>query len=83
MKFIAAEASEYPEYQIDHLDLSPKHVKSFDDKLLTVYTGKTRVAKPILWNIVDNWQVIVYVEFENNPVDEKNWNSRDLVQDKR
>jgi len=57
LKFIAALASENPEYTMETLNLSQKHIDYFNNKLLVVYTGKTRMAKPILWNIVDNWQM--------------------------
>lgn len=55
LKFISAEKGLYPKYQISPLQLSPKHIEEYNNKLLVVYTGKTRMAKPILWNIVDNW----------------------------
>ena len=55
MQFIRTEASPFPDYSISKIKLSPQHIQYFNDKLLVVYTGKTRLAAQVLWNIVDNY----------------------------
>jgi fucokinase len=55
LKFITAEAAVIPDYNVDFLKLSQKHVECYNDRLLVVWTGKTRMAKTILTNVVDNW----------------------------
>eukprot|EP01114_Cavostelium_apophysatum_P019259 TRINITY_DN6156_c0_g1_i4.p1 TRINITY_DN6156_c0_g1~~TRINITY_DN6156_c0_g1_i4.p1 ORF type:complete len:1010 (+),score=265.03 TRINITY_DN6156_c0_g1_i4:32-3031(+) len=55
LKFITANADVYPEYVISPVHFDKEHVDYFNDRLLVVYTGKTRLAAPILWNIVDNY----------------------------
>jgi fucokinase len=55
IKYIWTAAGTEPKYNIQLLALSPRHLARFNEKLVMVYTGKTRIAKTILYNVVDNW----------------------------
>jgi fucokinase len=55
LKYIETAPGLVPEYRIEEIQLSSDHVRFFNDKLLVVYTGRTRMAKAILTNVVENW----------------------------
>lgn len=41
--------------EVTFLKMTPETIKAFNDRLLLVYTGKTRLARNLLQNVVRNW----------------------------
>jgi len=54
---------------IEHLEVSDKFLDSLEDRLLVLYTGKPRLAKNLLQNVVRNWysrDPLIYQTFKDN-----------------
>jgi len=42
IKYISTAAGAHPNYEIEFLKLSHSHIKKFNDKMVMIYTGKTK-----------------------------------------
>lgn len=57
LKLIQTEAGPRPEYNIHVLPMSKKLLQLVNDRLVLVYTGRTRMAKSVLYNVIDHWRI--------------------------
>ena len=56
VKIVSSEAVKFPlQMKVDRIPLDPKFQKALDDRLVLVFTGKTRLAKNILQNVLQRW----------------------------